>query len=87
MMDDVLSAVLMLAVPAYWVLQYFLGRRYLGGWRIAALIPLAVMVPLAIVTVWAFISGSNLWPIMILLVSPVALIYLAAVAGLKAVIA
>ncbi len=45
-MDTVLGLLAMIALPGYWVLQILLAKRYDGGWRLAALVPLIVMVPL-----------------------------------------
>ena len=42
------------------------------------------MVPLLAHTVFAFVSGSNLWPLMLIFVSPAAFIYLAIVSAIHA---
>ena len=83
-MDDALGVLAMVAVPGYWVLQFFLAKHYDGGWRIAALVPLVVMVPLLAYTAFAFVAGSNLWPLMLILASPLAFVYLVIVMAIRA---
>lgn len=73
------------AIFAYFFLQLFMAMRYRGGWFIAAVAPLVVMVPILIHAVLALLSGSNLWPILIVLVAPIAFIYLLIVAVARAV--
>jgi hypothetical protein len=73
-----IALVLMLGVPGYFVLQVVLARRWTGGWRIAALVPLLVMGPAAVHTLVALAAGSNLWPIIIIFAAPPALAYLIA---------
>ena len=85
-MDTFLGSVAMLALPGYWILQVILAKRCTGGWRIAALVPLVVMVPLVIWTAIAFAAESNLWPLMLILVSPVAFVYLAVVSAIRAMV-
>ena len=66
----------MAAVPLYFVLQPALLWRLQGGWRTAAALPLALMVPILIYTVIAFGRGSNLAPVLLILASPFAVLYL-----------
>lgn len=66
-----------LAVPLYVVLQAVALVR--PGSRAAAVVPLAVMVPVFAYTGLALAQGSNLWPLMLLFASPVAVLYLAVV--------
>ena len=73
------------AIFAYFFLQLFMAMRYRRGWRLAAMAPLVVMVPILIHVVLAFLAGSNLWPILIVLVAPLAFIYLLIVAVARAV--
>ena len=73
----------LIAIPGYWILQVVLARRYDGGWRVAALLPLAVMIPLALYTAFAFAAGSNLWPLLIIFVSPLGFLYLIVVTAAK----
>jgi hypothetical protein len=82
-MDMLVGFLATMSLPGYWVLQIMLARRYRGGWRIAALAPLAVMVPLLIYSGVALAAGSNLWPLFMILVSPIAFVYLAIVGTVR----
>jgi len=83
-MDDLIGELLMLAAPLYFFLQVLMARRYRGRWLILSLVPLLVMVPLAIHAGLAFAAGSNLWPLLLILASPLACIYLVGLAVVKA---
>lgn len=84
-MDDLLGLAVMLSLPGYAVLQWYAARNWAGGWRIAALAPLAVMGPLIIHAVIAFVAQSSLWPLLVILVSPLACLYLIGLAGARAI--
>lgn len=71
---------LWLTIPAYFIVQFVALARTSGRARIAAGLPLAVMVPALAVTVIGFVRGSNLWPLLLLLASPLALAYVAVAA-------
>ena len=60
------------AVMAYPPLQYSAIRELRHGWRAAAFLPLAVMGVVMAVTVPALIGGSNLWPLYLIFVTPLA---------------
>ncbi len=80
-------AEVVLLCRVYWILQIATRRNVAdGGWRgIVALRPLrSVVVSLVAYTAFAFATGSNLWPLMLILVSPVALVYLAIVSAIRA---
>ncbi len=64
-----------LAVPAYLLVQAVAISRTSGGMRVAAALPLAVMVPMFVYTAVAFAQASNLWPLGLLFLSPLALVY------------
>ena len=64
------------SIPGYLLLQIYMLVRYSGGWRIAAGVPLLVMVPIGLYTLAALVMGSNLWPLMLLFLSPPAFLYL-----------
>jgi hypothetical protein len=81
---DFIGLVCMAAVPGYAVLQWRLATAMRGRLRIAALAPLVVMVPLLGYTLLAFAAGSNLWPLLLILVAPVAFLYLCGVWAVKA---
>lgn len=83
-MDDAIGLATMLALPGYLILQIRMGLRYRGGWRTAALAPLVVMAPLLLYTAAAFVAQSNLWPLLLILVSPFAFGYLVIVGLLHA---
>ena len=72
---------LWLCVPGYVIFQAFLLARSPSGSRTAVLAPLFVMVPVFAYTAFGLATGSNLWPLLLLLTSPLALLYLV-VAGL-----
>lgn len=73
---NVLVMLMGLSLPAYLILQVWLWRSSHGGWRRAALAPLLLMVPLLLYTVFAFLADSNLWPLVLLFLSPLACLYL-----------
>jgi hypothetical protein len=81
--DRVAVEFVLLAVPAYFFLQLFMALRYRGSWLMFALVPLIVMVPLVLHAILALMAGSNLWPILVILASPAAFLYLLGVAVAK----
>jgi hypothetical protein len=86
-MEMVVGFLVIACVPAYWILQIAMARNYMGGWRIAVLVPLVAMVPVVGFTVFALAIGANLWPLPLILASPVAAGYLVAVALARIVLA
>jgi hypothetical protein len=82
-MEDVFFSAVFLGVPVYVVLQWYMLRKWEGGWRIAAFVPLIVMAPLLIYTALAFLAQSNLWPLLLILAAPPAYIYLLVLACLR----
>ncbi len=84
-MGGIVEEIWLVLVPAYFFLQYLTLRRYRGGWRMAALAPLVVMVPVVGHAVLTFLGGSNLWPVLLFLTAPVAFLYLAGVAVVRAI--
>jgi uncharacterized membrane protein len=73
---------LWLTVPAYLVLQVVALMRSSGGSQAAAALPLVVMVPVFALSAVALVQESNLWPVLMLFASPIALLYVAVVAVL-----
>ncbi len=73
----------MAAVPLYFLLQFALLWYLRDGWRKAAAVPLALMAPVLAYTVFAFLDGSNLAPLVLILTSPLALFYLLGLIGLR----
>lgn len=65
------------ALPLYLVLQPLAFARLAGNWRKAALAPLLLTGPAAVYAAFALAAGSNLWPIVLILVAPFAVVYLA----------
>jgi hypothetical protein len=77
--DAAFSLPLMLAgwsIPGYFILQIYLFVRSRGGWRTAVVLPLIATLPLVAYTACAFVAGSNLWPLMMLFLTPFAFVYL-----------
>jgi hypothetical protein len=74
--DIFVGGLVMLAVPGYFVLQFLTTFFWRGRWRLASLLPLIVMVPAAGHASFALAAGSNLWPILVILAAPFALLYL-----------
>lgn len=83
-MEDLLALAVMFSLPGYAVLQWHSARNWRGGWRIAALAPLAIMAPLVIHAALAFMAQSNLWPLLVILTAPLAFGYLIALSGARA---
>lgn len=79
LMSMLLGLAAMASVPAYPVLQVIALRRLPGRWRWAAGAPLLVMVPAAVQAGLAFSQSSNLWPILLILAAPLAVLYLSGV--------
>jgi hypothetical protein len=68
-----------LVVLAYLALPVIALARLSGGARAAAAAPLVVMIPVAVITAIGLAQASNLWPLLLLLASPLALAYLGVV--------
>ena len=71
---------LWLTVPAYVILQILVLARSSGWDRVAAGVPLVIMVPVFAITIVNLARESNLWPLLLLFASPVALVYVAVAA-------
>ncbi|MBS0288591.1 MAG: hypothetical protein JSS07_00970 [Proteobacteria bacterium] len=78
-----LSRMIFLMAIGYWILQVYTLRKYQSGWRKAVAIPLYISIPLCIFALFALFAGSNLWPLMILFISPFLFIYLVLVMAIK----
>lgn len=79
---DIVVMVMMLTVPGYFILQGWLMWRLRGGWRKAAAAPLWPMGAVAVYTVYAFLDGSNIFPLVLIFTAPMAFLYLMIIAGL-----
>ncbi len=75
-----LEGLIWLAVPAYIIMQFVVIWRSSSPSRWVAALPLVVMVPVFVLTGMAYAQESNLWPLCLLLASPVALLYVVGVA-------
>jgi hypothetical protein len=64
--------------PGYLVAQVVALLKLRGGWRWAGAGPLLFMVPCVLFSLFALAQGSNLWPIWLIFLAPVGLVYLAA---------
>ncbi len=73
-----IMAIAMIALPGYLVLQVTGLRRFAGLWRYAAGVPLLLMVPVALATMAGLVGSSNLWPLLLIFATPVAVLFLLA---------
>jgi hypothetical protein len=73
---DVFGSAIMLTVPLYFLLQLWLPFRWSGGWRLAALAPLVAVLPALVWSGYALFDNSNLWPVPVILPSPLCFFYL-----------
>ena len=69
-----------LTIPAYVVVQVIALMRSSTGSRMVAALPLFVMVPVFIHAVVGLVQESNLWPLLMLFTTPLALLYVTVVA-------
>lgn len=75
-LGSVLVMILMWSVPGYFVVQVLLLRRWQDGWRKAAVVPIGPMILVLGYTVYAFLAGSNIFPLVLIFTAPFALAYL-----------
>lgn len=78
-----IMAIAAVSIIGYLVLQPLLAFRWSGRWRIAALLPLIAIVPVIIHAGYGIASASNLWPLLLIFVTPLAFLYLLILAGLR----
>ncbi len=64
------------SVLAYLLLQVPMAIWFTGKWRSAARAPLIGTVPLFLYTIGALSAGSSLWPLALLMLAPLVLVYL-----------
>ncbi len=69
-----------LTIPAYVVVQIITLMRSSRGSRMTAALPLIVMVPVFVHAAVGLVQESNLWPLLMLFASPIALLYITVVA-------
>jgi hypothetical protein len=51
------------SIPIYFIMQVVLLRRWRGGWRVAAAIPAVPMLFILGHAIFAFVAGSNIFPL------------------------
>ena len=73
----------MASMPLYFILQGWFAYTWVGGWRIASLVPLVVIGPAVAFSAFALAHGSNLWPLTVILLSPLCLVYLLFVCAIR----
>ena len=73
---------LILVIPLYVLVQVVILRQVRGLWRWAAAIPLVGMLPLFVLAAYEYSQQSELWPLMLILSSPIAIVWLLSIAGL-----
>ncbi|MGM9454982.1 hypothetical protein ACTAZI_16790 [Legionella bozemanae] len=71
------------SIPIYWILQLIVLWKWSGTWRKLACIPLCISIPLLIYTVFSLFAESNLWPLMMLFITPVILLILLIIMVMK----
>ena len=80
-MEDAIFDLFFAAMPLFLfggiAAQWFALRRFRGGWRLAAWVPVAVMGAAVAVAVLGVMAGSNLAPIWVVFALPLCLIWLA----------
>ena len=86
-MNWLIGELVILAGPVYFFLQLLMAVRYRGRWLALSLVPLVLMLPLAVQAGFAFAAGSGAWPMLLVLASPVACLYLLGLAVVKASVA
>ncbi|BCA96622.1 hypothetical protein TUM19329_29830 [Legionella antarctica] len=83
MWDMIFVQLLFLSIPLYWILQIILIFKWSDGWRKIVYLPLLVSIPLLFYTLYALYAGSNLWPLMMLFITPFTLLFLLILIGIK----
>jgi len=73
-----------ITVAAYLVAQCYTVIVWHRGWRIAAGVPLVGMIPVVVLTFQGYRQQSNLWPVLLLFASPLALLYLIVLMAVRA---
>jgi hypothetical protein len=79
-MASVIVDLVLMSLPAYVLVQVLLIVMWRGRWRRRAMLPLVVMAGTLAVSILALLAGSNLWPIWMILLAPLALLYLVVLA-------
>ena len=77
---------LIVVIPLYVVLQVVVIRYVRGLWRWVAALPLVGMLPVFVLAALEYSEQSELWLLMPILASPIAIVALLIIAGLFYVI-
>jgi hypothetical protein len=80
-LGTVIMSMAAISIIGYLLLQPFLAFRFSSGWRIAALVPLIAIVPVIIHAGYGIATASNLWPVFLIISTPLAFLYLLILAG------
>lgn len=80
---SLLFIAVMWSIPAYFVLQVVLLWRLRDGWRKAIAVPVIPMLAVVAYTIFAYLDGSNLFPLVLIFAAPIALIYLLVILGVR----
>jgi hypothetical protein len=67
----------------YVVLQFRALWRWRGTWRLAALLPLLLMGVAVSYTAWLLAEGSNLAPVLVIFLLPVAILWLVVMGAIR----
>ena len=63
-----------------------MARRLLSGrWRIASLVPLLFIGPAVAFSLSALSHGSNLWPLTVIFLAPLGLVYLVILCAIRTI--
>lgn len=63
-----------LGFAIYVVLQLVTVVSIKRNWRVIAMLPVPIMIGVLLWTIYAYRSGSNLWPIVMIFASPLAIL-------------
>jgi len=75
-MDMLVAILIPTSVLIYPPLQIFAVFKFRSFWRFLAVLPLLPMGYVLTVTIFAFLHESNVWPILFIFITPLALLYL-----------
>jgi len=75
--------VVMCSIPVYFILQIVLLWRFRDLWRKLVTIPAVIMLSVLVYTVYAYLDGSNIFPLVLIFTSPLLLLYLLVILGVR----
>jgi hypothetical protein len=85
-LEDWMNGAIEDCVPLYIVLQIWFGYAWSGRWRIAALAPSIVFGPVLIYALAGLAQGANLWPLPLIILSPLGVAYLLGIRIVHAIV-